>query len=50
MFSMFVLGSYAVIHTLGLAVAQRDIPKIILYIIVEIIVAVVETVLFYRIC
>lgn len=48
MFSMFVLGSYAVIHTLGLAVQQKDVPKIIMYTIVEIIVAVVETVLFYR--
>ena len=48
MFSMFVLGSYAVIHTLGEAVQKRDIPKVVMYTVVEIIVAVVETVLFYR--
>lgn len=48
MFSMFVLGSYAVIHTLGQALEARDIPKIIMYSFVEIIVAIVETVLFYR--
>ncbi|SMF32807.1 hypothetical protein [Pseudobacteriovorax antillogorgiicola] len=48
MFSLFVLGSYAVIHTLGQAVERRDIPKVVMYVIVEVIVAVVETVLFYR--
>ena len=48
MFSLFVLGSYAVIYTLGEAVKRKDVPKIILYTIVEIIVAVVETVLFYK--
>lgn len=48
MFSLFVLGSYAVIHTLGEAFRQKDIPKIIMYTIVEMIVAIVETVLFYK--
>ncbi len=48
MFSLFVLGSYAVIHTLGDAIRRRDVPKIIMYGIVEVIVAVVESVLFYK--
>lgn len=48
MFSIFVLGSYAVIHTLGEAVRDKDYGKIVLYAVIEAIVAVVETVLFYR--
>jgi hypothetical protein len=47
-FIIFVLGSYAVIFTLGDAIKKKNIPLIVLYAIVEIIVAVVETILFYR--
>lgn len=48
MFSLFVLGSYAVIHTLSQAIETRDVPKVLSYVLVEVIVALVETVLFYR--
>ncbi|MFW7379577.1 MAG: hypothetical protein ACOH5I_12260 [Oligoflexus sp.] len=48
MFTIFVLGSYAVIHTLGEAIKEKHVGKIITYTIVELIVALVETVLFYR--
>jgi hypothetical protein len=48
MFTIFVLGSYAVIHTLGEAIKERSVGKIIAYTLVELIVAMVETVLFYR--
>jgi hypothetical protein len=47
-FTFFVLGSYAVIHTFGQAVQQRKIAAAITYGVIELIVAVVETVLFYR--
>lgn len=48
MFVIFVLGSYAVIHTLGEAIRERSVGKIITYTLVELIVALVESVLFYR--
>jgi hypothetical protein len=48
MFVIFVLGSYAIIHTLGEAIRERHVGKVITYGVVEFIVAAVETVLFYR--
>lgn len=47
-FLIFALGSYAVIHSLGEAIKEREIGKIIVYSIVEVIVALVETVFLYR--
>jgi hypothetical protein len=47
-FSFFVLGSYAVIHTLGQAVKEKRWAAVVAYALIEIIVAAVETVLFYR--
>jgi hypothetical protein len=47
-FSFFVLGSYAVIHTLGEAVKEKRWGAVVAYALIEIIVAAVETVLFYR--
>jgi hypothetical protein len=47
-FSFFVLGSYAVIHTLGQAMKEKRWGAVVAYALIEIIVAAVETVLFYR--
>lgn len=47
-FNFFVLGSYAVIHTLGKAMKDRKWAAATAYFLIEIIVAAVETVLFYR--
>jgi hypothetical protein len=47
-FTFFVLGSYAVIHTLGQAVKEKKWGAVVAYALIEIIVAAVETVLFYR--
>lgn len=47
-FLIFAMGSYAVIHSFGLAIKERDYGKIIIYGIVEVIVAMVETVFLYR--
>ena len=47
-FSFFVLGSYAVIHTFGLAIKNKKIGSAIAYGIIEVTVAAVESVLFYR--
>ena len=47
-FNFFVLGSYAVIYTLGEAVKARRWGAAFAYTLIEIIVAAVETVLFYR--
>ena len=48
MFVVFVLGSYAVLHAFGEAVASRDVAKIINYSLVEFVVAAVEIVFLYR--
>ncbi|MCX6130951.1 MAG: hypothetical protein NTX25_18075 [Proteobacteria bacterium] len=47
-FNFFVLGSYAVIHTFGEAIKARKWAAVIAYGLIELIVAAVETVLFYR--
>ncbi len=47
-FNFFVLGSYAVIHTFGEAVRQKKVGQAIAYGIIEIMVAAVESVMFYR--
>jgi hypothetical protein len=47
-FSFLVLGSYAVIHTFGEALRTRRIGAALAYGLIEVIVATVETVLFYR--
>ena len=47
-FTFFVLGSYAVIHTLGEAVRKKKIGPAIAYGLIEAIVAGVESVVFYR--
>ena len=47
-FNFFVMGSYAVIHTLGEAIRHKKIGAAISYGFIELIVAAVETVLFYR--
>ncbi len=47
-FSFFVLGSYAVIHTLGEAMKAKKWGAVAAYALIEMIVAAVETVLFYR--
>jgi len=47
-FTFFVLGSYAVIHTLGVAIKERKWGSVVAYGLIELIVAAVETVLFYR--
>lgn len=47
-FFIFVMGSYAVLHSFGLAVQAKNVLKIINYAIVEVIVAMVEVVFLYR--
>ena len=48
MFLIFVLGSYAVIESFGKALKEREVNKIIIYAMIEVIVALVETVFLYR--
>jgi hypothetical protein len=47
-FVVIVLGSYAVLHSFGVAVKEKDIPKIVSYSIVEFVVAMTEVVFLYR--
>lgn len=47
-FVVFVLGSYAVLHSLEVAVKTRNVPKIINNLVVEVIVMMVEVVFLYR--
>lgn len=47
-FLVFVLGSYAVLYTFQLAAAARDVGKIIFYLFVEFVVAIVEVIFLYR--
>ncbi|MBF0442053.1 MAG: hypothetical protein HQK54_09125 [Oligoflexales bacterium] len=47
-FLIFVLGSYAVLFTYGIAVKEKNFGKIIFYTFVEFVVAIVEVVFLYR--
>ncbi|MGE0173714.1 MAG: hypothetical protein AB7T49_13035 [Oligoflexales bacterium] len=47
-FSMIIMGSYAVLLAFGQAIKDRDIPKIISYSIIEVVVAMTEVVFLYR--
>lgn len=48
MFTVFVMGSYAVLEAFGKAFATKDVKKIINYAIIEFVVAMVEVVFLYR--